>query len=222
MVLIVKLANKEPTMDRHSNLAVAASALWDLARNPSRLDRVFDLGVALNARRLPGVVARLEHDAEARRLLAERPSIDSRSVDLAALARLPDGTLGREYARFLHDNNISPDVFKKPALADERAAYVMQRIRQTHDLWHVLTGYAPDVRGEVLLQAFTYAQLKSPSSLALTLLAALRHPRLWLWRALGQAYRRGRATRPLATFRWEEHWHKPVAELRRELGCPSV
>jgi ubiquinone biosynthesis protein COQ4 len=209
-------------MERHSTFAVAASALWDLARDPSRLDRVFDLGVALNAHRLPRLIARLEHDAEARRLLAERPSIDSRSVDFAALERLPDGTLGREYVRFLDDNKISPDVFKKPPLADERAAYVMQRIRQTHDLWHVLTGYAPDVRGEVLLQAFTYAQLKSPSALALTVLAALRHPRPWLWRALGRAYRRGKATRPLATFRWEEHWHRPVAELRRELACPSA
>jgi ubiquinone biosynthesis protein COQ4 len=202
-------------------LAVAARALWDLGRDPSRLDRVFDLGVALNARRLPRVLARLEHDPATQRLLAERPSIDSRSVDLAALAELPDGTLGREYARFLQDHGISPDVFKRPPLADERCAYVMQRIRQTHDLWHVLTGYAPDVRGEILLQAFTYAQLRAPSALALTVLAALRHPRPRLWRDIRLAFRRGRRTRPLAAFRWEDHWHTPVAELRRALACPA-
>jgi ubiquinone biosynthesis protein COQ4 len=86
----------------------------------------------------------------------------------------------------------------------------------------VLTGYTPDVRGEILLQAFTYAQLRAPSALALTVLAALRQPRLALWRAMRAAYRRGRATRPLATFRWEAHWQTPVAELRRALTCPGA
>ena len=40
---------------------------------------------------------------------------------------------------------------------DPRAAYLAQRMRQTHDIWHVLTGYATDVAGEVQLQAFTLA-----------------------------------------------------------------
>ncbi|KAF0303776.1 Ubiquinone biosynthesis protein COQ4, mitochondrial [Amphibalanus amphitrite] len=31
----------------------------------------------------------------------DRPVINSGTVDLAALSRLPDGTLGREYIRFL-------------------------------------------------------------------------------------------------------------------------
>src|SRR5581483_1426369 len=92
-----------------------------------------------------------------KRILEERPSIDREHVDFDALRRLPDGTLGREYVRFLDDNHITPDVFQKPEIGDDRIAYVMQRVRQTHDLWHVLTGYTPDVPGEILLQAFTYA-----------------------------------------------------------------
>jgi ubiquinone biosynthesis protein COQ4 len=205
-----------------SRLAVAASALLDLARDPSRLDRVFDLGVALNAARIPKVLATLEKDPDTKRLLDEQPSIDSQHVDFDALERLPDGTLGREYVRFLRDNGITPDVFKKPDVADARAAYIMQRIRQTHDLWHVLTGYTPDVRGEILLQAFTYAQLRAPSALAITILGVVRHGSPGIVRDARKAFRRGRATRRLATYRWEERWSTPLDDIRRELACPSM
>jgi Coenzyme Q (ubiquinone) biosynthesis protein Coq4 len=61
-----------------------------------------------------------------RRILEERPTIDSKNVDFDALRRLPDGTLGREYLRFLDDNGITPDVFEKPDISDARVAYVMQ------------------------------------------------------------------------------------------------
>ena len=33
----------------------------------------------------------------------DRPVINSNTVDLAGLSQLPDGTLGREYCRFLED-----------------------------------------------------------------------------------------------------------------------
>jgi ubiquinone biosynthesis protein COQ4 len=144
-------------------------------------------------------------------------------VDFAALERLPDGTLGREYVRFLRDNDITPDVFQMPARGDERVRYVEMRIRQTHDLWHVLTGYAPDVTGEVLLQAFTFAQLRAPSALAIAAMGTVRFG--WrtpgFFRRLRAAVRGGKATRKLAAFRWEEHWGEPVEELRKELGCAA-
>jgi len=203
-------------------LAKAGRALAALARDPGQLDRVFEIGEALNAARIPERLDALEATPDGRRLLTERPVIDSKHVDFDALAQLPDGTLGREYVRFLRDNGITPDVFQRPDIDDDRVAYVMQRIRQTHDLWHVLTGYTPDVGGEILLQAFTLAQLRSPSSAALVLVGFVR----WGWRTPGflgrlrVAYRRGKATKPLATFVWEEHWHEAVSRMREMLDCP--
>jgi ubiquinone biosynthesis protein COQ4 len=98
----------------------------------------------------------------------------------------------------------------------------MLRFRQTHDLWHVLTGYAPDVEGEILLQAFTYAQTGVPSALLIAALGTLRWAKLAPSHArkLLEAHRRGKATARLATFRWERHWATPVETLRRELTCP--
>jgi ubiquinone biosynthesis protein COQ4 len=202
----------------------AAGALACLARDPNRLDQVLILNQALNAGALVRAVEELERTAAGRRLFEERARIDRDHVAFDELRALPDGALGREYARFLDAHGITPDAFAElPKVGDPRVAWTMLRLRQTHDLWHVLTGYAPDIRGELLLQAFTYAQLRAPSALVLAVLGTLRHvgPSPAFVRELRRAFRRGTATAPLATFRWEEHWATPLSELRRLLACPA-
>jgi ubiquinone biosynthesis protein COQ4 len=198
-------------------------ALRALRRAPS-LENVFALGEAVNKGALARMSRHFEGDPDGRRVLAERPELNSSAVDFTALEALPDGTLGREYVRFLRDNGLSPDVFKAPALEDPRAAYLAQRLRQTHDLWHVLTGYTPDVVGEVLLQAFSFAQMGTPSSLLITVFGALREgarrPRFFA-RVLA-AYWHGRRARLLLPVYWEQHWVDTVESLRASLACPRV
>ncbi|MCA9588613.1 MAG: hypothetical protein KC657_25025 [Myxococcales bacterium] len=203
----------------------AARAAATLARDHTRLDQVLELAVALNLPTIKRRWTEIAGSEEGRALLEERPKIDEAHVDYAALTRLPDGTLGREYARFLADNGISPAPFATPPdVGSEGAAWVMMRFRQSHDIWHVLTGYAPDVEGELLLQAFTFAQAKAPASAFLVLFGTLRYawrfPRGY-FRRLARAYRRGKATTFLGTVRWESLWERPVGEVRATLGCPA-
>ncbi len=179
------------------------------------------LNVSVNLGAARRRVREIGETEEGKRLFSDRSRIDSTSVDLDALRRLPDGTLGREYMRFLTDNGITPDVFcDMPEVGDERAAYLVMRLRQTHDLWHVVTGYAPNVEGEVLLQAFTFGQTRAPSAALITGLGTARHfalrPRHYA-RVRG-AYLKGLRARRLATFRWEDHWDKPLAEVRALIG----
>lgn len=202
----------------------ALGALRTLARDPGRLDQVLILTQSVNARRLAEAVMKLEETEEGRRLLADLPRIDRDHVDFDALRKLPDGTLGREYTRFLDDNGITPDAFQAlPEVGDMRVAKLMLRFRQTHDLWHVLTGYKPDVAGELLLQAFMYAQTGAPGSLLLVIFGVLRWQKLdaSYFKQLRHAFDRGKATSFLATVRWEELWETPVADLRTTLACPS-
>ena len=161
----------------------ALGALRTLARDPGRLDQVLVLLQSVNARRLADAVSELSATAEGREMLANLKRIDRDHVDFDALRKLPDGTLGREYTRFLDDHGITPDAFfALPDVGDLRVARLMLRFRQTHDLWHVLTGYEPDVAGELLLQAFMYAQTRSPGSLLLIVFGTLR------WLKLDVAY----------------------------------
>lgn len=48
-------------------------------------------------------------DPTGRRILRDQPRITSTSLDVDKLQNLPENTLGREYARWLEIEGVSPD-----------------------------------------------------------------------------------------------------------------
>ena len=48
-------------------------------------------------------------DPTGRRILREKPRITSTTLDIEKLRSMPDNTLGREYARWLEIEGVSPD-----------------------------------------------------------------------------------------------------------------
>jgi ubiquinone biosynthesis protein COQ4 len=214
-----------PSLPRR--LSAAAGALYGLAFEP-RMELVSDLTDALCAPAMRRMVEQLRGDDEGRILLAERPQLDSRHVDFEALGALPEGTLGGEFSRFLRTHGITPDSFRTPAEHfEDEAAYVTQRLRQTHDLWHLLTGYLPDTCGEFMLSAFIFAQVGAPSSFLVAFLGPIRyggeyvHGRRSLVRDVVAAYHRGRATARLTSFPWERYWANPLEDVRARVRCPA-
>ena len=195
---------------------VGVGALRRLLRDPDDTTQVFIMGLALNASQFPGFLARFAADAEGARLLREQPSIDRAHVDFDALGALPVDTLGGAYARYLAANNLDPDLFQTPPGLPEIPAFLSRRLRQVHDIWHVLTGYHPDVPGEVALQGFTYAQTGMPSALLIATFGSLRGARKTpdLPRRALDGYRRGRDAAFLSPVIWEEHWADSLDSLR--------
>ena len=213
------------TMPRRTRLRRAFASLGRVVRAPDRTDEVIEFSTYLNAGTSAKRVRRFFAEPTAPQLYAERRAIDSHAVDLDALAALPPGTLGHEYARFLRSRNLTPDVFQAPPnVADPRTAYVAQRFRQTHDLWHVVTGFATDAPSEVALQAFTFGQTGAPSSAVLALIGTARAASLGyrMARATWTSFRLGRTARYLGAFPWEDHWATPLTELRTLLGISPV
>ncbi len=203
----------------------ALLALARVMKNPEETDQVLVFTNLANARHRTERLGVFFDDPRGARLFSEQRALDSRTIDLDALARLPAGTLGHAYATFMRAHGLTPDVFDgRPAdVRDDRAAYVMQRLRQSHDLWHVVTNAETDPAGEVALQAFTYAQLHAPGSgilAALGTLRSLRHTREVVRDAI-ELYRLGRTAEPLALFAWEDHWTTPLVEVRRMLKLPT-
>jgi ubiquinone biosynthesis protein Coq4 len=204
----------------------ALRALARVMANPDETDQVLVFSNLANAGRHRS--DRLNYfydDPRGARLFAEKRTLDSKTVDLDALEKLPDGTLGRAYAKFMKAHGLTPDVFdgSPDDVHDERVAYVIQRMRQTHDLWHVVTHCETDPAGEIALQAFTFAQVKAPSSAILAALGTLRTLRFTrdVFRDARALYRRGLAAQPLVLFPWEDHWSTPLTEVRRLLGLPE-
>jgi ubiquinone biosynthesis protein COQ4 len=200
---------------------VALGALRALLANPDDTRQVFLIGIAANAGSFAAFHERFAASAEGARLLAEKPAIDGKVVE--RLRGLPASTLGGAYARYLDGNGLDADLFQAPPGLPQPAAYIAQRLRQTHDIWHVLTGYAPNVPGEVALQGFTFAQTRMPSAALIAFFGALKTlPRAP--RVIGmtlEGYRRGRAAEFLCAVRWEDHFDRSLDEVRRDLGLEA-
>jgi ubiquinone biosynthesis protein COQ4 len=203
----------------------AVKALARLVANPEDTAAVLEFTSLVNGGTANHRVERFYADPCAQMLYAEQRAIDSHTVDLAALAALPDGTLGHAYATFLRSHGLTPDVFDGPpdGITDPRVAYVIQRMRQTHDLWHVVTGCETDPAGEIALQAFTYAQVRAPGNAILAGIGTLKAMRNkpGIVRDVVALYRTGARANRLPTFPWEDHWATPLTEVRALLGLPA-
>jgi ubiquinone biosynthesis protein Coq4 len=218
------LAQDATTMSALRRWRRALSALAKVVVDPEKTEQVLVFSIYANAGSMPKRIHRFFASEQGQRLYGERRMIDSVSIDLGALATLPSDTLGYAYAHFLRSRGLTPAVFDKPPseVSDPRMQYVVQRLRQTHDLWHVVTGHDTDPASEVALQAFTFAQVRAPSSAILATVGTLRglrqRPTL-VRHVLGSLWTGVRADR-LPVFPWEDHWATPLRDVRRMLGIP--
>ncbi|HXK25269.1 MAG TPA: Coq4 family protein [Myxococcota bacterium] len=208
----------------------ARATLGRLIADPERTDQVFELIDALAGDAGERHFQRFLLTDDAPRLLAEKPSLLRALCDRARLEALPAGTLGREYARFMRAGGIEAQGLVDASMeADRRTGelpldpdrdWFYARIRDMHDLWHVLTGYGRDLAGEATLLAFTHAQTRNRGILAIVLAAVAKGPKsldLWWPRYLLRAWLRGRRAVLLAATPWEELLPLPLAEVRRRL-----
>ncbi|EDY38544.1 conserved hypothetical protein [Cyanobium sp. PCC 7001] len=143
--------------------------------------------------------------------------------DLARLASLPEGSLGRCYAELIHRLHYDPAFFR-PRPIDTEALWLTQRIATTHDIHHVVCGFGTLPEGETGVLAVTATQIGFPAYVLLTTAAQLstfrlqpqRFPRMSAAAAHGISL--GRQASCLAAVCWEEAWDRPVSEWRAELG----
>ena len=140
---------------------------------------------------------------------------------------LPEGTLGREYARFMDAERITADGLEEASQAvrrvefvDERAHCLSDRLRDMHDLWHVVTGYGRDLVGEAALLAFSYAQIRNRG---VGFIVAIGYLKFWqegqrdVLPTIRQGWRRGRKAALLPAADWEALLALPLVEVRRRL-----
>lgn len=183
------------------------------------------LNACLDTERYFKLITELQSHADGRKLLAERPSLQGPDVPLDKLSKLPEGTLGNEVARYFESQGISPFTTIAPITCD--FDFIGKRYRETHDIFHVLTGYGTDNVSEMELQAFVVGNIKLPSALFILILSTpivlkvTKAPVGDYFRRVYGAFQRGRHTRELLSVPYEQHWATPLAELVTRLGIPS-
>ena len=219
-----------PPPARGVEWAKARTALGRLIADPEQTERVFELIDALAGDSGERSFQRFLKHPNAASLLAEKPSLLRTLADLETLETLPAGSFGQEYARFMRVAGLRADGLVDAADEaetrgdrddlDPNRRFYYDRLRDMHDLWHVLTGYGRDLAGEAANLAFTYAQTRNRGIAAIVLAAAFRGPTTldchWQ-RYLWQAYRRGCATEWLPAAKYEELLPLPIDDVRRRL-----
>jgi len=211
----------------------ALRAARRLAADPDDLPQVFTIIESLAFNTLERTVRRMAADPRGRPLLSARPDIVQKLSDRAALSRLPEGSLGRAYLEFVERENISAEGIRVAAEQGMRDAdalpapldWMSRRMRDTHDLWHVVTGYSGDVLGETSLLAFTFTQTWSPGValiLAIGLVKTLGG--LSARRTILDGFMRGLRSEWLPAQDWEGLLALPLLDVRTRLsiGEPPV
>lgn len=151
--------------------------------------------------------------------------------DHAALRAMGPGTLGWAYCDFMESEGLTAQGLVNEAerfLAgrpryNDRFQWYMHRLRDVHDLLHVLTGYGRDALGEACVLAFTYPQQPAPGHLFIAWMAALQmrlrlRSRAPVFAAVREAKRRGQRCPRMMEQSIRALLPLDLDEARRRLG----
>ena len=207
----------------------AFDAIGRLLANGDDTTQVFRIMKALNVGNAPMNYARLIATAEGGRMAYERVELAERFVDKAYVARFAAGTVGAAYRDFLETTGYSADGLAEVSRINREEdlrhpyAWFGRRVRDTHDIWHVLTGYkADESMGEAALVAFSYAQIGGLGWALIASTAALKSLRVTggtlFARAVWEGYRNGRKATWIAGEDYEKLMHEPLEAARARLS----
>jgi ubiquinone biosynthesis protein Coq4 len=201
-----------------------ARALILAIKKPERIENIFNLSET--GRRNPSELLRETLDHISRQpgfMELYQGNFNPPLPSLPELLSYPPGSLGLALGRHLEKYNLKTD-FYPLVKGNAVQEYVIRRTRQTHDLWHVLAKFGADIPGEVGVQAFMLAQLRSPFSALLVVVGILHSiiykPKVFhaVIESMFEGYRMGRECQPLIGLKLEEWLEENLEHLRLRLG----
>lgn len=207
----------------------AMRSMRRLLANPEETGEVFRIIEALKGGSLTQALRRLSATDAGRRMIAARPRLVERLEDRATLARLPAGSLGRAYLEFVERQQISAEGLVEASMEAPRGEHLEpeerwmgDRLRDIHDLQHVLTGYGPDELGELCLLEFMRTQTPNRGIAFIVFMGRRKYreaaPALPVEACVREGRDLARAACWLPGILWEERLADPLVALRAELG----
>ncbi len=201
-----------------------------VAGSPIDTNNVFDISDKLrDSTQMEECLAYMKQDQATSAMLAERYM--GTDFDLEKLSKMPKGSLGWTYAKVMTAINYKPDFYRLLSVESD-ADYVINRVRKTHDLHHIMTGFSFDDFGENGVISVTVAQLAYPGfmlidiiSLMLSFFAGKDELGIdveYLFDLISAGIKMGRKAKPLFPVKWEEVFERPLEELREELNIQPV
>ena len=205
----------------------ALRSLRRLLNDKEDTTAVFEIMRSLNGKSTARGYQRLLTTTEGGRLAYQRAEFADRLMDDAWLDSLPDGSVGAAYREFVREEKLSAEGLAEVSrqgvsTIDDQHPYAWfgRRIRDVHDIWHILTGYHRDALGEACLVGFSYAQTRGLGWALIGLGAAwkARGTEYPTHKAIWQGYRRGKAAAWLLGEDYERLMAEPLEGARRRLN----
>jgi ubiquinone biosynthesis protein COQ4 len=207
---------------------VALRALRRLLADREDTGQVFEIMSALNGDATERNYRRLLATTGGGRLAFEHAELAPRLMDDAWLDSFTAGTVGAAYRDFVRSERLSAEglaqISRQRQTRVEAAhpyAWFGRRNRDSHDIWHILTGYHRDGLGEACLVAFSYAQLRSLGWALIAVGAMLRARGAMQGAAIAaiwQGYQRGKAAAWLPAEDYIALMSEPLEAARRRLN----
>ncbi len=167
-----------------------------------------------------------------------------REVDIPAMlddharwADLPENSVGKRYIAFMKREGLSAaglvEESHKWAPPEDRpndlTEWYFNRLRDTHDLFHVLTGYGRDALGEASLLGFSYAQnhnlgIKFIAYAGARQIKKVSGTKAPIYAAIREGERNGKAAAKLAHMDVERVMREDIdqARARLKIAKPKV
>jgi ubiquinone biosynthesis protein COQ4 len=200
-----------------------------LIANPEDTGEVFKIIEALKGGSPARAVARLKASPTGRELLLRKPDIVPLLNDRTALRAMPPDSVGRAYLEFVEARDLSADGLvaaseEAPRQQDKSPEeyWLANRLRDIHDLQHVMCGYGPDELGELCLLAFMAAQTPNRGISFIIMMGRRQFrrelPDLGVDACVAEGQRMGETATWFAEINWEGRLAEPLRQLRQELG----
>lgn len=178
-------------------------------------------------------IAALSLSERGEELRRTEPRLPEILDDHAALRRTPKGSLAHAYCDFMESEGLTAaglvaesERSGRPRFPD-LVEWYLNRSRDTHDMFHVLTGYGRDALGEASVLLFTHGQNPSQGHLligyagAANIKKTAKGTRAPVFGAVREAHRIGKGAPPLIEQPIRQLLERPLEEVRAALRIPQ-
>jgi ubiquinone biosynthesis protein COQ4 len=192
--------------------------------------QVFEIMQAMNGRSTAKGYRRLMSTARGGKIAYDRLEIAKLLSDDALVDKFAPGTVGAAYRHFVRSEGLSAEGLAEESRkargsapeVEHPIAWFGRRIRDTHDVWHILSGYHRDGLGELCLVAFSYAQTRSFGWAFIAIGGVLQGFRdgqgVLTAKAVWQGYRNGKQAAWLPGEDFEALLNEPLDAARARLN----
>ncbi|MES2754460.1 MAG: Coq4 family protein [Pseudomonadota bacterium] len=210
----------------------AVDGIKKLMANGDDTTQVFRIMRALNVGNAPMNYARFIATEDGGRMAYERAELAQVFSAPGFARQFAPGTVGAAYRDFLESTGYSADGLAEVSKINQEEdmlhpyAWFGRRIRDSHDLWHILTGYKADESlGEACLVAFSYAQVGGLGWAFIGGAAALKSVRVTggtlFAKAVWEGYRNGRKATWISAEDYLQLMHEPIDAVRQRLNIAA-